>query len=251
MASTYNGIGDTGRWDNLRRQSAGRDDGINVGRNERLVSGLAGAALIGFALTRGRARGLLLPLGGSLIARAVTGRCAVSRALGRNTALDDETSSPVASLHRGEGIRVEKSVTIHRPRGELFQFWRNFENLPRFMDHLESVTVIDDRRSHWVVRGPAGTRVEWDAEIHNEIPDELIAWRTLPGAEVDHAGSVHFDPSGGAGTDVRVILRYAPPAGEVGAAAARLFGQDPAQQVEDDLRRFKQVMEAGEVSSVG
>ncbi|HYC31071.1 MAG TPA: SRPBCC family protein, partial [Gemmatimonadales bacterium] len=112
--------------------------------------------------------------------------------------------------------------------------------------HLESVRVMDERRSHWVAKGPAGSRIEWDAEIHNELPNELIAWRSLPGAEVDHAGSVHFEPSAAGGTEVRVILRYDPPGGKAGAAVARLFGEEPSQQVAEDLRRFKQVMEAAD-----
>jgi uncharacterized membrane protein len=189
----------------------------------------------------------LLPLGGELIRRGVTGRCPVNRALGRNSAQGEGRTSRVASLRHGDGTRVEQSVTINRAREDLFRFWRNFENLPRFMDNLESVTRLDDRRSHWVAKGPAGTRVEWDAEIHNEIENELIAWRSLPDSDVDHAGSVHFTPRGD-GTEVRVILRYSPPAGKLGTAAARLAGEDPARQVADDLRRFRQVMEAGEVS---
>lgn len=221
--------------------------GVNVGRTERIASGLAGAALVAFSLRQRRLRGLLLPLGGGLLVRALTGHCPVNRALGRNTALDDETVSPVASVGRGQGVKVEKSVTIDRPAHELYAFWRDFENLPRFMEHLESVTVIDPRRSHWTAKAPAGQRVEWDAEIHNEIPDELIAWRSLPGSEIANAGSVHFESLGDGGTEVRVVLSYEPPAGRVGDAVARLFGEAPSQQVEDDLRRFKQVMEAGEV----
>ncbi|HUF36594.1 MAG TPA: SRPBCC family protein, partial [Gemmatimonadales bacterium] len=221
-----------------------------VGRNERLISGLAGAALGLYSLRRKRMRGFLLPIAGSLISRAITGRCPVNRAIGRNSARDEAGSSPVASLGRGEGIRVEQAVTIERPREEIYRFWRNFENLPRFMDHLESVHVLDEQRSHWVAKGPAGTRAEWDAEIHNEIPDDLIAWRSLPGSEVDQAGSVHFVPVAG-GTEVRVVLRYDPPAGKLGAAVARLFGEDPSHQVAEDLRRFKQVLEAGEVAVTG
>jgi len=190
----------------------------------------------------------LLPLGGSLIARAVTGHCPVNRAIGRNSALGEERTSVLASLRRGEGTKVEQSVTINRPREDLFWFWRNFENLPRFMDNLESVRVLDDRISHWVAKGPAGTRVEWQAEIHNEIENELIAWRSLPGSEVNHTGSVYFAPAHNNGTEVRVILRYSPPAGKLGSAVAKLAGEDPDGQVADDLRRFKQVMEAGEFS---
>jgi uncharacterized membrane protein len=170
----------------------------------------------------------------------------VNRALGRNTAKGRRVS-PVASVPRGEGIKVEKSVVVNRPVREVYRFWRNFENLPRFMDHLEGVTVIDETRSHWIAKAPAGAKVEWDAVIHNEIEDELIAWRSLPGSDVSNAGSVHFTPLGdGSQTEVRVVLSYDPPAGKVGAAVAKLLGEEPSKQVEDDLRRFKQVMEAAE-----
>jgi uncharacterized membrane protein len=248
MASTYNGVLSDDRWENLqRRQSVA--SGINVGRTERLISGAAGASLLLLALRRKRLRPLLLPLGGELISRAVTGRCPINRALGRNSARGDRVS-PVASVGRGEGIKVERTVLVNRPAGELFRFWRRLENLPRFMDHLESVTVLDENRSHWVAKAPAGTKVEWDATIHNEIEDELIAWRSLPGADVANAGSVHFTPIGQA-TEVRVVLSYDPPAGRAGAALARLLGEEPGQQVEDDLRRFKQVMEAGDGAVAG
>ena len=225
------------------------DTGINVGRTERWISGIAGAALIGYSLKARWLRGLLVPAGIGLIGRAATGRSRVNRALGRNSARRD-TSSPVASLARGEGTRTEQAVVIARPRDELFQYWRRFENLPRFMDNLESVTMLDGRRSHWVAKGPLGARVEWDAEIHNEIPDELIAWRSLPGSEVDQAGSVHFAPAEGGGTEVRVVLRYTVPGGKVSDAIAHLLGDEPERQIADDLRRFKQVMEAGDVPSV-
>ena len=170
----------------------------------------------------------------------------MNRVLGRNTAADDEPSSPFTSVRRGEGVRVEESIVISRPRGDVYRFWRNLENLPRFMDHLEAVSVLDDSRSHWTAKGPAGSRVEWDAEIHNEIPNELIAWRSLAGSEVDNAGSVHFMPTEIGDTEVRVVLRYDPPAGKLGATVARLFGEEPSRQVAEDLRRLKQVVEAGE-----
>jgi uncharacterized membrane protein len=240
MASTYNGVASNESWENLRRPQTA-DDGINVGKTERLVSGIAGAAVIALALRRKRLRGLLFPLGGTLLSRAVTGRCAVNRALGRNTAKADRVS-PVA---RGEGIKVERTITVNRPREEVYHFWRQLENLPRFMDHLESVTVLDEDRSHWVAKAPAGTKVEWDATIQDEIENELIAWRSLPGSDIDNAGSVHFIPAGD-GTEVRVVLSYDAPAGRVGAAVAKLLGEEPEQQVEEDLRRFKQVMEAVE-----
>jgi uncharacterized membrane protein len=242
MASPYNGVASNESWENLRRRRVD-DDGVNVGNTERLISGVAGAALIVLALRRKRLRGILLPLGGNLITRAVSGRCAVNRALGRNTARA-ERASPVSSVARGQGIKVERSITVDRPQAEVYKFWRKLENLPRFMDHLESVTVIDENRSHWVAKAPAGTKVEWDASIHNEIEDELIAWRSLPGADIDNAGSVHFTPAGDNATEVRVVLSYDPPAGRVGATVAKLLGEEPSQQVEEDLRRFKQVMES-------
>jgi uncharacterized membrane protein len=244
MASTYNGVLSDDRWENLRRRRSVADD-VNVGKTERLVSGVAGAALIALALRRKRLRPLLLTVGGNLISRGVTGRCPINRALGRNTARG-ERSSPATSVARGQGIKVERSVVVNRPAAELFRFWRQLENLPRFMDHLEAVTVLDENRSHWVAKAPAGTKVEWDATIHNEIEDELIAWRSLPGADVDNAGSVHFIPIGQS-TEVRVVLSYDPPAGRIGATVAKLLGEEPGQQVEDDLRRLKQVVEAGEV----
>jgi uncharacterized membrane protein len=247
MASTYDGTISHERWENLRRPHE-EEGGINVGRTERIVSGVAAAVVAVVVLRRKRLRPLLLPLAGNLISRAITGRCPVNRALGRNSARRGR-SSRVASVPSGEGIKVEKSVLVNRPAQELYRFWRNFENLPRFMDHLESVTVVDENRSHWVAKAPAGTKVEWDAIIHNEIENQLIAWRSLPGADVNNAGSVHFMPApDGVATEVRVILSYEPPAGKVGAAVAKLFGEEPSKQVEDDLRRFKQVVEAAEVA---
>ena len=242
MASTYNGVVSEDRWENLRRPQQD-EDGINVGKTERVVSGVAAAAVAALVLRRKRLRPLLLPIAGSLFSRAVTGRCAVNRALGRNSARGSRISR-AASVPRGAGVKVEKSVTVNRPVQDVYHFWRNFENLPRFMDHLESVTVIDENRSHWVAKAPAGTRVEWDATIHNEIENQLIAWRSLPGADVNNAGSVHFTSTGSGLTEVRVVLSYEPPAGKLGAAVARLLGEEPSKQVEDDLRRFKQVMEA-------
>jgi uncharacterized membrane protein len=249
MAETYDGIVSNERWENLRRPEH-MDDGINVGKTERLISVVAAAAVAAVGLRRKRLRPLLLAVAGNLFSRGVTGRCAVNRALGRNTARGGRVS-PVASVHRGEGIKVERSVVVNRPVQEVYQFWRNFENLPRFMDHLESVVVIDETRSHWTAKAPAGTRVEWDAAIHNEIEGQLIAWRSLPDADINNAGSVHFAPTGSdnSQTEVRVVLSYEPPAGKLGAAVAKLLGEEPSQQVAEDLRRFKQVMEAAEITS--
>ncbi|HEY7505009.1 MAG TPA: SRPBCC family protein [Gemmatimonadales bacterium] len=244
MTSTYQETAQARQWDNLRRPQP-RGVPVNVGRRERWISALAAAAVAGYALRRPRGRSAILPLAGALLGRAVSGRCPVNQLLGRNSARD-EPASPVTSVRRGEGVRVDERIVLNRARSEVYRFWRSLENLPRFMDHLESVTVVDEERSHWVAKGPAGTRVEWDAVIHYEIPNQLIAWRSLEGSEVDNAGSVHFSPTENGDTEVRVVLRYDPPAGKAGAAVAWLFGEEPSLQVAEDLRRLKQVVEATE-----
>lgn len=143
---------------------------------------------------------------------------------------------------------ITKSITVKRPRQEVFAFWRNLENLPRFMHHLEEVRTAGDTRSHWVTKGPIGSAYEWDAEIVDEEPGEFIAWKTLDGSDVEHVGSVGFsDAPADRGTEVEVDLGYDAPGGKAGALIARLFGEEPGQQITDDLRRFKQVMETGEV----
>lgn len=145
-------------------------------------------------------------------------------------------------------IHVTKTVTVMRPRGEVFAFWREFENLPNFMHHLQSVDEIGGGRTHWVVRAPAGAEVEWDAEIVAEREHEFISWRSVEGSDIQNEGTVRFkDAPVDRGTEVSVDLLYDAPAGAAGAALAKLFGEEPAQQLTDDLRRFKQVMETGEV----
>jgi uncharacterized membrane protein len=146
------------------------------------------------------------------------------------------------------GIYVTRSITVSHPVSEVYSFWHNFENLPRFMDHLESVRTLDERRSHWKARAPAGMTVEWDAEIIEDRPNELIAWRAVENADVPNAGTVRFNPApGNRGTEITVELRYEPLAGKLGAVVAKLFGEEPGQQIDGDLRRFKQVLETGEV----
>lgn len=175
--------------------------------------------------------------------------------LGATTAVLGVTALDMTNaqqLSRPPGLRDStvraKSVTINKSPEELYKFWRNFENLPQFMNHLESVQVLDDGRSHWVAKGPAGTTIEWDAEITEDIPNELIAWRSLEGADVENSGSVRFERAPvDRGTIVRVEIEYSPPAGALGAAVAKLFGEEPEQQMKGDLHRFKQVMEIGEV----
>ncbi|HEY6137157.1 MAG TPA: SRPBCC family protein [Thermoanaerobaculia bacterium] len=221
---------------------------INVNNPERWFSVVAGAALAAYGLTRRSIAGLVLAgVGGGLVWRGATGHCHVYEAMGMSSvpAEGDNVSVPY-----GRGIRVEKSVTINRSPEELYRFWRNFENLPRFMSHLKSVAVLDDKRSHWVAKGPAGSEAEWDAEIINEVPNELIGWRSIDGSQINNAGSVHFTPTiANRGTEVKVILRYDPPGGVLGAVIAKLFGEDPARQVQEDLRTLKQILETGERST--
>jgi uncharacterized membrane protein len=145
-------------------------------------------------------------------------------------------------------VRVTKTIIVNRSPEEVYRFWRDLANLPTFMKHLESVQVTGDNRSHWKATGPGGKTVEWDAEIVEDQPNTRIAWRSLEGSDIDNSGSVQFErASGGRGTLVRVELRYTPPGGVVSATLAKLFGEEPGQQVDDDLRAFKQVLETGEV----
>ena len=145
-------------------------------------------------------------------------------------------------------IHTKRSVTVRRPVEEVYAFWRDYANLPRFMRHLESVTVTGDRTSHWVAKAPAGKTVEWDAELTEDVPNERIAWHSLPGADVHNGGAVTFTPApGGRGTEVRVELEYDPPFGKLGSKVAMLWREEPGQQVQDDLRHLKQVLETGDI----
>jgi uncharacterized membrane protein len=217
---------------------------VNMDDTERWASGVSGGAIALLGFKVGGLPGLALAaLGGGLVYRGLSGHCDFYDALGINTA-----HSPNAVPGSVKGIKVEKSVTINKSPAELYSFWRNFENLPKIMSHLEAVRVDDDKISHWVAKAPAGMTVEWDAEIINEIENELIAWRSLEKVTVPNAGSVRFQAlPHNRGTIVKVTLSYEPPGGGLGAAVAKLFGEEPAQQVMEDLRRFKRMMEAGEV----
>lgn len=223
---------------------------INVGAEERRISLLAGAGLVLFGLYRRSLGGLALAgVGGAMIHRGVSGTCNLYKALGINTSGNQPSAKP--QDYFAHGIHVEHSVTIMRSADELFGFWRNFENLPRFMQHLKSVECLDEKKSRWTATGPAGFSVQWDAEIINEEPNALIAWQSTGGADVDNAGSVRFvDAPEGRGTEVRVVLDYIPPAGKVGSIIAKLFGQEPDAQVREDLRRFKRLMETGEIATI-
>ncbi|MBV9583095.1 MAG: SRPBCC family protein [Chloroflexi bacterium] len=188
-------------------------------------------------------------------ARNQRGRLAATlSALGSVTAVDVRSAQATSRGYAdGDGIAFKKAITIRRAPEDVYRFWRDFRQFPTFMSHLESVAVLDERRSHWTAKGPAGrlrarARVEWDAEITDDRPNERIAWSSLPGAVVDNVGSVRFVKAPGErGTEVHVNMAYSPPGGGLGATLARLFGQEPRQQVQADLRKLKQVLEAGEV----
>jgi uncharacterized membrane protein len=152
---------------------------------------------------------------------------------------------PKPSLKSGEGEKLEKSITIDLPAAEIYQFWRRFENLPRFMNHLASVTQMSNGTSHWVAKTSRGRELEWDAELIEDKPNEMISWRSLEGADLDNAGSVWFIPSPGGGTVVKVAMKYSPTGGKLGAAIAKVFGDDAEQQVAEDLVRLKKLLEVG------
>ncbi len=200
---------------------------------------IGGGALVLYGLSQRSLRGALMALaGGGLVYRGVTAQ--------------------KEATDMNQSIKVEKTVTINSSPEELYRFWHDFENLPRFMKHLKFVKVYDEMRdasgrltrSHWIANAPLGNSVEWDAEIINDQENRLIAWASVEGADIDNSGFVRFQPApAGRGTEVKVVIEYNPPGGAVGAAVAKLFGEEPEQQIGDDLRRFKQIMEAGEIAT--
>ncbi len=176
-----------------------------------------------------------------------TGRLtAATAAVAGVTALDIYTG---VRLTRGTGpMHVSKSIAVNRSPEDCYQYWRNFENLPRFMNYLESVRVTGDRRSHWRARVPGGITLEWDAETTQDQPNSLIAWRSLPYGDVDSSGTVRFERApGGRGTLVGVEMQYNPPGGRMAANLAKLAGAEPGQQLEQALRQYKQILETGEI----
>jgi uncharacterized membrane protein len=179
-----------------------------------------------------------------LLHRGVSGHCNTYQALGVSTNSAGQSANDVA-----RDVHVEKSITIDKTPEELYGFWRDFQNLPRFMKHLESVTSTSEDLSHWVAEGPGGKSVEWDAEIYNDKPNELIAWRSLPGSDITNAGSVRFAKLGARGTEVKVVLNYNAPGGKLSALLVKLSGREPGQMIADDLRRLKQILETGEVAT--
>lgn len=217
----------------------------NISEWERWISVMGGSALVTFGLAR-RSVGLGLA-GAELLRRGITGHSFLYEYAGMRTAPKGQ-GAETTSVPYELGVRVDRAVTVNKPRAEVYRFWRQFENLPKFMKHVESVEQIDERRWHWVVRGPAGRTVVWDAEINNEVEGELIGFRSLDGGTVDLAGSVQFkDAPAGRGTEVVVEVQYNPPAGVLGAFAAKMWGEEPTEQIGEDLERFKQVLETGEI----
>lgn len=218
----------------------------NVAPAERLISLGLGTCLTVYGITGRHVSPLSLLAGGFLLYRGLAGNCPLYQALGTGT---DGARGDEAVIPAREGVKVEHAITVNRPAGEVYRSWRTLSQLPRFMEHLKEVRETADGKSHWVARGPLGMSVEWDAELIEDRP-EVISWRSLPGSDVDTAGSVHFKAApAGRGTEVRVSLKYDPPAGQVGAAVARLFGQSPEQQIAADLGRFKSLVEAGSAGS--
>jgi uncharacterized membrane protein len=230
--------------DDMRDEQA--RSGRNISEAERWASMAAGIGMAAYGVSRRRPSGWIVAgLGAMLFRRGLSGHCHTYEMLGVNTAGTGEDTR--RALGGSAGAHVDESVTINKPISELYRFWRNLENLPRFMSHLESVERVTDTLSRWRARGPAGSDIEWNAEIINEVPDQVIGWKSIEGSDVVSAGSVNFDEVAG-GTRVRVRLQYSPPGGKVGAAVARMMGSDPATQIREDLRRFKQMLETGEVA---
>ena len=163
---------------------------------------------------------------------------------------DDAVTQATETLVEPKGDSLSgRAVTINRPRSELFAFWRDFSNLATFMENVERIDVLDDRRSHWVVKGPGGKSVEWDSVVTEEQPDQFIAWASEDGADVPNSGRIDFRDAGARGTVVTATLLYDPPAGVIGKLIAKMFQREPAIQARRDLRRFKQLMETGEVAT--
>ena len=212
-----------------------------------MASTIAGAtlAIVGYK----RSNKALGVLGAGLIARGTSGWCPVTAAIDPEAYTDADTGQTRRHLAGSRGVLVEDAITIYRPVSDVYSYWRNLENLPRFMDHLEVVRVTGRFHSHWVARGPLGVFVEWDAEIINDIPPTLISWKSVGQSDVVSAGSVRFKPDGEHATQVHVKLQYDPPAGKLGATVAWLLGEDPQRQVAEDLRRFKQLLETGELAT--
>lgn len=219
----------------------------NVGDIERAVSLVSGSALAVYGLQRRDLRGLALAgLGAMLFRRGASGHCNVYDVLGVSTA--DDLTGAAATVDARRAIKIKRSVTIDRTPEALYSIWHNFERIPEYVRDIESVRLLGEGRSHWVACAPGGKRIEWDAEIVNDLPNELVAWKTVGNPDIAHAGSVHFAQApDGRGTDVRVEIDYEPPGGRLGMLVStftRLFGQAPEARLVEDLQAFKRQVEA-------
>jgi uncharacterized membrane protein len=232
--------------DTLMEDASRPTRAMTLGGLERWGSVTTAAALMLYGVSRRSPAGIGLALAATPLAyRGLAGRWPPQL----QARLHRESGDTRDALAGDRGFLVHESVRLERPVAEVYSFWRRFENLPRFMDHLHQVTETGDGRSHWSARGPAGVLVEWDAEIINEVENQVIGWRSLPGGDVTVAGSVNFDTvRAGQSTQLTVRLRYAPPAGRVGAFVSMLAGREPSQTIREDLRRLKQILEAGELA---
>ncbi len=216
-----------------------RTSSANVNDLERMVSVLSGTVML-IRAYQGRSRPMNTITGVGLVARGLSGFCPINSLLGRHREMGDTREA----LGGNSGVLIEESITINRPAADLYRFWRQLETLPQVFSHLSRVETTGPRTSHWVMNGPAGTTFEWDAEIINNIKDELIAWRSLPDSDIASAGSVSFDEHGRK-TDVTVRMQYDVPGGRAGSALAWLSGMDPSKVVREELERFKERLEAG------
>ncbi len=218
----------------------------SIGQLGRWGALAAAAAVIGYGVSRRSIPGLLMAAGAAPLAyRGATGRWPAAL-----ESLIGSSGDTREALSGSRGIRVRESIRLECPIDDVYRFWARLENLPTFMENLVGVTDLGGGRSHWVARGPGGLRVEWDAEIINEIQNKVLAWKSLPGGDVVSAGSVTFEParSDDRGTQLTVTLQYEPPAGQFGRLVAAAFGREPSQTIREDLRRLKQLLEAGEIA---
>ena len=218
-----------------------RGRGVNVGENERMISAIAGGALAVYGLRRGSLGGLLLAgLGAALGYRGISGHCAMYEKLGIDAG---GARRSVGNL----GVKIDREIVVNAPPERLYGIWRNFENLPRLLSHVERVEVLSPTRSRWTLKPPVS--VSWEAELINDKINELIAWRTTGNEWVEHAGSVSFERVGDSATRVHVALQYDPPGGRIGHAVASLFAEDAGSQIEHDLMDFKRAVEEGRLAA--
>jgi uncharacterized membrane protein len=214
----------------------------NVSDVERVISLGAGAALVGYGLTGRKLNLLSLLAGGYCLYRAATGNCPGYQMLGVSTA---GGTGPNTAVRAGAGMKVEATTYVNAPVEQVYRYWRILPQLPQFMSHLDRVEILDDNRSRWTAKAPLGMKVSWEAELIDDRPNRMIAWRSVHGvSDVDTAGSVHFTPTD-AGTRVDVALKFDPPGGKLGSWVARVFGEDPDQTVREDLERFRTLVEKG------